>query len=157
MTTTPGSPVQIHADHDTVKHLGNWTTVRSFELRARYATLEIDLRSPGIEDGDIDITADLDNSVLKLLVPDDAVIDQAQLRWTGRGRVKDATGRGAAGGRTIRLTGHIQRGEVRVHRGGVAILSAMFSREYLQDIRKAHREGGMPTVDDPSREGRASQ
>jgi hypothetical protein len=157
MSTTPDGPVQIHADHDTVKHLGHWTTARSFEVRARSATVELDLRSPRIEDGDIDIAADLDSGVLKLLVRQDAVIDQTQLRWTGRGRVKDLTGRGAAGGRTIRLTGHIQRGEVRVHRGGVAILSAMFSREYLQDVRQAHREGTVPTVDDPAREGRAGR
>jgi hypothetical protein len=158
MSTTPDGPVQIHADHDTVKHLGNWTTARSFEVRARSAAVEIDLRSPGIADGDIDIAADLDGSVLKLLVPEDAMIDQAQLRWTGRGRVKDLTGRNASGGRTIRLTGHIQRGgEVRVHRGGIAILSAMFSREYLADVRQAHRGGAMPTVDDPTRPGRAGQ
>ena len=43
--TTP-EPVQIHADHDTARHLGNWTTARSFQLRARHARLEIDLRSP---------------------------------------------------------------------------------------------------------------
>jgi hypothetical protein len=148
--TTP-QPVQINADHDTVKHLGNWTTARSFQLRARHARLEIDLRSPRIEDGDIGIACELDNSVLILLVPADAVIDQARLRWTGRGRVKDAAGRNAEGGRTIHLTGHIQHGEIRVRRGGVAILAAMFSSQYADDVRRAHREGIVPTVDDPTR------
>ena len=148
--TTP-EPVQIHADHDTARHLGNWTTARSFQLRARHARLEIDLRSPGIEDGDIDITCELDNGVLILLVPVDAVIDQARLRWTGRGRVKDAAGRNAHGGRTIHLTGHVQHGEIRVRRGGVAILAAMFSRHYVTDVRRAHREGTLPTLDDPAR------
>jgi hypothetical protein len=27
----------------------------------------------------------------------------------------------------------------------------MFSREYLADLRRAHAEGGFPTVDDPAR------
>jgi hypothetical protein len=148
--TTP-QPVQVHADHDTVKHLGTWTTARSFQLRARHARVEIDLRSPRIEDGDIDIAADLDNSVLILLVPADAVIDQASLRWTGRGRVKDATGRNAEGGRAIHLTGDIQHGEIRIRRGGAAILAAMFSRQYADDVRRAYREGTLPTVDDPTR------
>ena len=152
--TTP-KPVQIHADHDTVKHLGNWTTARKFDLRARHARLEIHLRSPGIGDGDIDIASELDNSALILLVPEGAVINQTQLRWTGRGRVKDATGRDANGGRAIHLTGHIQRGEVRVRRGGGAILAAMFSCEYAEDVRRAHREGTVPTIDDPARAGGA--
>ena len=43
------------------------------------------------------------------------------------------------------------RVEVRVQRGGVAILTAMCSREYLRDLRLAHRTGGHPTVDDPAR------
>jgi hypothetical protein len=33
----------------------------------------------------------------------------------------------------------------------VAQLSAMFSREYLADLRRAHAERGFPTVDDPAR------
>jgi len=41
--------------------------------------------------------------------------------------------------------------EVRVHRRGVAILSAMCSREYLADALQARREGRYPTIDDPSR------
>jgi hypothetical protein len=27
----------------------------------------------------------------------------------------------------------------------------MFSREYWADLRRAHKEGGFPTVDDPTR------
>jgi hypothetical protein len=38
-----------------------------------------------------------------------------------------------------------------VHRGGIAVLSAMFSREYLADLRRVHKQGGFPTVDDPTR------
>jgi len=86
-----------------------------------------------------------------LLVPEDAVLDDWDLQRTGRGRVKDAEGGRAAGGKRIVLTGQMRHGEIRVHRGGIAVLSAMFSREYVADLRRAHREGGFPTVDDPSR------
>ena len=151
--TTDESPstVEIHADHDAVKHLGNWTTARTFNVRARYATVELDLRSPRITPGDIEISVELDRALLKLLVPEDASIDQTELRWTGRGKVKDAGGATATGGRVIRLTGNVSGSEFRVHRGGMAILSAMFSRAYVEDVRQAHREGTMPTVDDPTR------
>jgi hypothetical protein len=80
-----------------------------------------------------------------------AVVDDWDLRRLGRGRVKDAEGRAAAGGRRIVLTGQLRHGEVRVHRGGIAQLSAMFSREYLADLRRAHADGTFPTVDDPAR------
>jgi len=33
----------------------------------------------------------------------------------------------------------------------MAMLSAMFSRAYWDDLRRAHKEGGFPTVDDPAR------
>ena len=37
--------------------------------------------------------------------------------------------------------------------GGIARLSAMCSREYLADARRANARGGTPTLDDPA--GRA--
>ncbi|MEU0936858.1 hypothetical protein [Embleya sp. NPDC005971] len=147
MTTTP---IRIHADHTTTKHLGNWTTGTSFEVRERRAATVLDLRSPRIDAGDIEIRVDLDHAMLKLLVADDAVVEQDGLRWTGRGRVKDAGRPTAAKGRTIRLVGHIDHGEVRIHRGGVAVLSAMFSRAWIEDVRRAHRDGDRPTVADPA-------
>ena len=42
----------------------------------------------------------------------------------------------------------------RVRRGGIAILSAMFSRAYVQDLRQARKNGTYPTVDDPARASR---
>ncbi len=45
----------------------------------------------------------------------------------------------------------MRHGEVRVYRGGIAILAAMGSREYLADARQARREGRLPTTCDPSR------
>jgi hypothetical protein len=50
-------------------------------------------------------------------------------------------------GRRIVVTGTMRRSEIRVHRSGVAILSAMFSRAYLADLRRAHRERGWSTDD----------
>jgi len=149
--TTSTAPVRVAANYDVTKHLGNWTTAREFPVRAPRGHAVVDLRSPHIEAGDITVEVELDHAMLKLLVPDGAVVDDWDLRRQGRGRVKDAEGRKAAGGRRIVLTGQLRHGEIRVHRGGIAQLSAMFSREYLADLRRAHAEGGFPTVDDPAR------
>lgn len=73
------------------------------------------------------------------------------MKWLGRGKVKEAFHERRGGGRTIRLTGQVKHGEIRVHSGGIATLSAMCSKEYVQDVRRAHCEGGFPTVDDPTR------
>ena len=146
------TPVQIHADHASQKRLGNWTTARTFQVRGRHAQVTIDLRSPQIPAGDIELDLDLDHSTVTLLVADDAVIDHWDLAWTGRGKVKQTYHDNPAGtGRLIRLTGQVRHGEVRVHSGGIAQLSAIASRDYLTDARRAHANGGTPTLDDPAR------
>jgi len=148
---TAKTTTQIHVDHETTKRLGNWTDADTFDVTARYGSVVIDLRSPQITgDGEIVVHADLDHAMVKLLVPDDAVIDQTELRWTGRGRVKDFARPQDAAGRVIRLTGTSNRSEFRVHRAGIAVLSAMFSREFFEDVRRAHRAGTHPTVADPA-------
>ncbi|WP_327112379.1 hypothetical protein OHB12_28505 [Nocardia sp. NBC_01730] len=145
------APARIHVDHDTVKRLGDWTDATRFEVTARYGALVLDLRSPRIAGGgDIEVHADLDHAMVKLLVPDDAVIEQTALRWTGRGRVKDMARPRDAAGRVVRLTGSGLKSEFRVHRGGIAVLSAMFSREFFEDARRANREGLHPTLADPA-------
>ena len=149
--TASTTPVRVAANYEVTKRLGNWTTAREFQVRACRGHAVLDLRSPGIDAGEIRIDVELDHAMLKLLVPDGAVIDDWDLQRLGRGRVKDAEGRNAADGRRIVRTGQLRHGEVRVHRGGIAQLSAMFSREYLTDLRRAHAEGGFPTVDDPAR------
>lgn len=153
-TPNPASltPVKIHADHASQKRLGNWTTARAFQVRTRHARVTIDLRSPQIPAGDIDLDLDLDHSTVTLLVAGDAVIDHWDLAWTGRGKVKQTYHANPAGtGRRIRLTGQVRHGEVRVHSGGIAQLSAIASRDYLADARRAHADGGAPTLDDPAR------
>ena len=69
----------------------------------------------------------------------------------GKGRIKDDQRPASATGRQIRLVGSASDSEIRVHRGGIAILSAMFSRAYVQDLRQARKNGTHPTVDDPTR------
>lgn len=151
--TSDSSPVRIDADHTMVKHLGNWTRANRFQVRTRRGAVVLDLRSPEIADGDIHVHVDLDHGMLKLLVPSDATIDHfGSLSWVGRGRVKDLESASAApDGRRIRISGKVHGGEIRIHRNGMAHLSALFSRAFLEDARRARREGVLPTVDDPTR------
>ncbi len=151
-TRPAGSAVPILADHRTEKRLGNWTTRRNFEIRSRRGRVVLDLRSPQIPEGDIQIALDLDRAAVTLLVAEDAVVDQWDLTWASGGKVKQTFHHPAAStGRRVQLTGHIRNGEVRVHSGGIAQLSAICSREFLADARRAHADGGLTTLDDPSR------
>ncbi|MEV0096508.1 hypothetical protein [Streptomyces sp. NPDC050738] len=146
------STERIHSDHTSIKHLGNWTDAGHFEIKARSGATVLDLRSPDLPD-DIEIHLDLDRAMVKLLVADDTAIDHWDLSWTDRGRIKDsaASSTGDKAGRRIRLSGSATNSEIRVHRGGIALLSAMFSRAYVQDLRRVHRFGCVPTIDDPTR------
>jgi hypothetical protein len=147
----PAGTEPIRAHGTTARRLGHWTTARHLDVRASRGVITLDLRSPRIAAGDIEIDLDIDHSVVKLLVPAGAAIDADEARRVGRSRVKDWTGTAAPGGRRIVLHGELRSAEVRIHRGGIAILSAMCSREYLADARQARREGRLPTIDDPSR------
>jgi hypothetical protein len=150
-TASAGEIVPVRAHGSVVRRLGHWTQARRLDVRASRGTVLLDLRSPQIADGDIEIDLEIDHAVVKLLVPEGAVIDSSEARRVGRCRVKDWTGTPAPDGRRIVLTGELRSAEVRVHRGGIAILSAMGSREYLTDALQARREGRLPTIDDPSR------
>jgi hypothetical protein len=131
----------IRAHNASIRRTGQWTTARRFDVRASRGSVVLDLLLPRIEPGEIEIQLDIDHSMVKLLVPDGANIESDDLRRVGRGRVKDWTGTGRPGGRTIRLVGEIRSGEVRVHRGGVAIAGMMLSGESRREVREAHREG----------------
>ena len=150
MTTEAGTVERLHADHGVTKRLGRWTSASQFDVRVRYGVLVLDLRSPEIE-GDVEIRLDLQRSTVKLLLAEDDQVDHTALGWTGRGRVKDDQRTAGLAGRRIHLAGHASNSEIRVHRGGIAILSAMFSRAFIQDLRQARKNGGYPTVDDPTR------
>ncbi|WBO61852.1 hypothetical protein [Streptomyces camelliae] len=152
-TTTPlvESAERIHADHTTLKRLGHWTEVTEFDVRARRSTVVLDLRSPGISwDEPVTVHLGLVSAAVTLLLPEDVAVDSRDLAFSGRGRVKDAQpGTGPA---RLRLAGAVTDGGIRLRRGGIAQLTAMCSRAYLDDLRRAHREGGLPVVDDPTRE-----
>ncbi|GAA2618256.1 hypothetical protein SMC26_05315 [Actinomadura fulvescens] len=152
LTKTPTTVERVHADYRTVKRLGHWTTARHIEVRAHRGGAVIDLRSPRIPEGDIEVRLDLDHAWVKVLVDDDTEIDSWDLRFVRRGRVKDWTGENGSG-RRVRLVGEIRSAEVRVHRGGIATLSALFSREFLDEARKVRKEGGTPSIPDPGYEG----
>jgi hypothetical protein len=150
MTTTQTAPIRIPAHSTVTKRLGNWTTERRFQVRSHRGQTVLDLRSQQIPDGDIEIDVDLDRSVLTLLVADDATIDDWDLRRTGRGKVKDAEAPKNGGGRRIVVTGRTHSGEIRVRRAGVAVLTAMCSREFVADVRRAYTQRSHPTVADPA-------
>jgi len=133
--------VHIRAHRRSVKRLGAWTTARRFDVRASRGSVVLDLLLPELDPGEVEVDLDLDHSMVKLLVPDGANIDDDDLRRVGRGRVKDWTGTPSPGGRRIRLVGELRNAEVRVHRGGVAILQLMLSRRHRVEVRRAHREG----------------
>ncbi|WP_326771423.1 hypothetical protein [Streptomyces sp. NBC_01445] len=146
---------RIHCDHDLVKHLGSWTAASRFSVKARHGAAVLDLRSPGLP-GDIEIHVDMDRAMVKLLVDDSTAIDHWNLRWTARGKIKDSRPQSSSTGdketgRRIHLSGSATNSEIRIHRGGIAILSAMFSRAYVQDVGRANKTGGVPTIDDPTR------
>ena len=154
-TTTSPAPAapaaeRLHVDHAVTKRLGRWTSASRFDVRVRSGVLVLDLRSPEVT-GDVELCLDLHRSTVKLLLAEGDQVDHWGLGWSGRGRVKDDQRPAAPACRRVRLSGHAENSEVRVHRGGMAALSAMFSRAYLQDLRQARKNGSYPTVDDPTR------
>lgn len=128
--------MNILADHSVVRRLGDWTHGSALQVRARSGKVVLDLRSPKF-DGDIDITLDLHRSVVTLLAADDATIDAWDLRFAGRGRVKDAAP--PCDGPRIRLHGNARDSQVRIHRAGVAEVTGMLSLSRLRDMHQVHQ------------------
>ena len=145
-----GTAERLHVDHEVTRRVGRWTGASRFDVRVRSGVLVLDLRSPEIR-GDVEIRLDLHQSTVKLLLAEDDLLDHWDVAWTGRGQVKDDQRPAGPTGRRIHLAGDANNSEIRVHRGGIAILSAMFSREFVQDLRRARKNGRYPTADDPAR------
>jgi hypothetical protein len=141
MTAMTANSEQIRAHHRSIRRLGSWTTARRFDVRASRGSVVLDLLLPELEPGEVTVELDIDHSTVILLVADGTNIDDDALRRIGRGRVKDWTGVGAPDGRTIRLTGEIRNAEVRIHRGGIAILRLLLSRRTRGELRRAHAQG----------------
>ena len=135
----------IRAHNDSIRRTGPWTTARRFDVRASSSSVVLDLLLPEIPGGEIEVAVDLNRATLKLLVPAGAVVDADDLRRVGRGRVKDWTGTAAPDGRRIRIVGEMRGSEVRITRGGVAILQSMLSREGRRHVREAHDRGRLET------------
>ena len=132
---------QIRAQRRSVRKLGAWTTARSFDVRASRGSVVLDLLLPEIEPGEITVELDIDHSTVILLVPDGTNVVDDDLRRVGRGRVKDWTGAGSPDGRTLRLTGEMRNAEVRIHRGGIAILRLLLSPGSRGEVRRARKQG----------------
>jgi hypothetical protein len=141
MTAITTDSEQIRAHHRSIRKLGSWTSARRFEIRASRGSVLLDLLLPELEPGEITVELDIDHSTVILLVPDDTNVDDDELRRVGRGRVKDWTGVGSPDGRTLRLTGEMRNAEVRIHRGGIAILRLLLSRNSRNELRQAHEQG----------------
>ena len=144
MTLGDTETVNVAAHDRSVKRLGEWTTASRFDVRASRGIVVLDFLTSRIAPGDIDIHLDLDHAVVKLLIPEGARIDHDDLRRVGRCRIKDWTGEGAAGGRWINLRGEPRNAEIRVHRGGIAILCRCCS------AADPSAQSGKPTVTDYS-------
>lgn len=149
--------VRISAHNRSVRKLSHWTTARLFDVRGSRGSVILELRSPDIQAGDIEIHLDIDHSMVKLLVPEDANVDHDEVRRVGRCGFVDWSGSPTAAGRVIRVTGEMRSSELRINRGGIAIVSAMLTGEYLADLRRAFRENrikSLKDVQDAYREGR---
>ncbi len=139
----------VEAFYTSVKRLGHWTRARRIDVRTRRSTVHLDLRSVQLPTDGIELRLSCERTMLKLLLPQDAALDERELTLEGRSTVKDRERHAPHAGRLITLTGILRRSEIRVARGGVATLSAMFSREFLDDCRTAHRRGTSPVLPDP--------
>ena len=141
MTSITANAEQIRAHHRSVRRLGPWTNARRFDIRASRGSVVLDLLLPELEPGEIAVHLDIDHSTVILLVPDGTNVDHDELRRLGRGRVKDWTGISSPSGPTLRLSGEIRNAEVRIHRGGIAILRLLLSRDSRNQVRRAHEQG----------------
>ena len=149
--------VRIPAHHQSIRRMGHWTTTRRFDVRASQSSVILELRSPRIEPGDIEVTLDVDHSMVKLLVPEGAIVDADDLRRVGRCGFVDWSGTPKSSGRVIHVVGEMRRSELRINRGGIAIVSAMLTGEYLADLRNAFRNNhitSLKQMQDAYREGR---
>src|SRR3982074_3284549 len=104
LSETEGT-VSIRAHTRSIRRMGHWTTARRFDVRASSSSVILELRSPRIESGDIEINLDLPRAMVRPLVPEGAIVDDSDLRRVGRCGLVDWGGVPAPGGRVIRVVG----------------------------------------------------
>jgi hypothetical protein len=141
MSTIALDSIRVTAHHRSIRRLGKWTTTRRFDVGAFRGSVVLDLILPEIEPGEITVDLDIDHSTVILLVPDGTTIEDDDLRRIGGSRVKDWTGVASPEGRTIRLVGEMRNAEVRIYRGGVALLRLLLSRSTREEVRHARKAG----------------
>ena len=156
MNTT--SREMIRADHEIIKRLGDWSGAGAFAVRARRASVVVDLRSARLPE-QLSVDVRLVGAGLTLLVADATPVDAFAIVWSGKGRVKDPA-RTEQGGRALGIdvalaavvvTGQASSSAIRVLRGGSAQLVAMASKEYRNELARTRSDGTYPSVDDPRR------
>jgi hypothetical protein len=134
------APVQVRARRDVIRHLGQWTTADRFDVRVSDGAAVLDLLLPRIDADEVNVRLDVDRGVVTLLVPDGARVVDDELRWAGPGRLRDWTGAESPDGMVIRLAGEVRRGQVRIRRGGLALLS-LIGHGKAGDVRRAYATG----------------
>jgi hypothetical protein len=132
--------IEILADRCAAKRLGEWTTASRFDVSTSAGVVLLDFLLPRIDTEQIDVHLDVDHGLVTLLVPDGTRIVEDDLRWVGPGHLRDWTGAASPGGRTIHLGGEVRCGDVRVRRGGVAVLS-LLKHGQAGEVRRAYRDG----------------
>lgn len=130
------SETEIRVSRQGLRRLGSWSTTRRYVVRGDHARVVLDLREPCRRFTEVEVVADLMQSTLVLLVDEQARVDDA-IRWTGRGKLKDRWAGGGDGPSVgLSISGDARGSEVRIHRGGIADLDDLTSRERLLQLRK---------------------
>jgi 2-polyprenyl-6-methoxyphenol hydroxylase-like FAD-dependent oxidoreductase len=117
-----------------LRRLGSWSTTRHYTVQADHSRLVLDLREACRRFTEVVVAADLVETTLVLLVGDGTQVHNA-IRWTGRGKLKDRWGRGESPSGILSVSGNARGSEVRIHRGGIAALDDLTSRERLLELR----------------------
>lgn len=137
---TSAPDVQVRADRCVTKRLGEWTTASRFDVSTTSGVVVLDFLLPRIDAERIDVRLNIDHGLVTLLVPDGTRIEQDELRWVGPGHLRDWSGAPSPDGLTVRLEGEVRWGDVRVRRGGVAILG-LLKHGQVGAVRRSYRDG----------------
>jgi hypothetical protein len=139
-TVPDDSGVQVRADRCVTKRLGEWTTSSRFDVSATSGVVVLDFLLPRIDAERIDVRLDIDHGLVTLLVSEGTRVEQDGLRWIGPGHLRDWSGAPSPDGLTVHLEGEVRWGDVRVRRGGVAILS-LLKHGQVGAVRHSYRGG----------------